>query len=71
VVGGTQRAGRHDRRAVAGEAGDAVDTGGVEGFGEGHCRQDRGAVTKVLPAIQLLYATESLPMSDIIGSSAA
>ena len=35
VVGRATRAGRDPRRAVAGEAGDAVDAGGVEGVGEG------------------------------------
>jgi hypothetical protein len=42
VVGGATRAGRHQRGAVAGQAGDAVHAGGVEGFGEGHRRQDGG-----------------------------
>jgi hypothetical protein len=42
VVGGATRAGRDPRRAGAGEAGDAVDTPGLKGFGEGHCRQDGG-----------------------------
>ncbi len=36
VVGGTERAGRHDGGAVAGEAGDAVNAGGLGGFWEGH-----------------------------------
>jgi hypothetical protein len=35
LVRGATRAGRHPRHAVAGEAGDAVDAGGVEGVGEG------------------------------------
>jgi hypothetical protein len=35
VVGGATRPRRDERRAVAGEAGDAVDAGGVEGVGEG------------------------------------
>jgi hypothetical protein len=36
------RAGRDQRRAVAGEARDAVDTRGLNGLGEGHRRQDGG-----------------------------
>ena len=39
---GTIEAGRDQRRAVAGEAGDAVDAGGLNGLGEGHGRQDDG-----------------------------
>src|SRR5882724_3811404 len=35
-------AGRDQRRAVAGEAGDAVDTSGLNRLGEGHRRQDGG-----------------------------
>jgi hypothetical protein len=35
MMGRATRAGRDPRRAVAGEAGDTVDTGGVEGFGQG------------------------------------
>jgi hypothetical protein len=31
----------HERRARASEAGDAMEVGGLEGFGEGHYRQDR------------------------------
>jgi hypothetical protein len=42
LVGRAKRAGRHPRRAVAGEAGDAVDACRLKGFGEGHRRQDRG-----------------------------
>jgi hypothetical protein len=42
VVGGAARAGRHQRRAVAGEAGDAVDPRGLHGLGEGHRRQNGG-----------------------------
>jgi hypothetical protein len=34
VVRGANRAGGDQRRAVAGEAGDAMDAGGVDGFGE-------------------------------------
>jgi hypothetical protein len=37
-----KRAGRDQRRAVAGEASDAVDTRGLEGFGEGHGRENGG-----------------------------
>ena len=39
---GATRARRHQRRAVAGEAGDAVDAQGPNGFGQGHRRQDGG-----------------------------
>ena len=42
MVGRAKRAGRDQRRAVAGEAGDAVDTRGLNGLGEGHRRQDGG-----------------------------
>jgi hypothetical protein len=35
VMAGATRVSRDQRRAVAGEAGDAVDAGGVEGVGEG------------------------------------
>ena len=42
VVGRATRAGRDQRRAVAGEARDAVDTRGLNGLGEGHRRQDGG-----------------------------
>jgi hypothetical protein len=42
VMGGATRAGRHQRGAVAGEAGDAVDACGLKGFGQGHRRQDGG-----------------------------
>jgi hypothetical protein len=42
VMGGEKRPRRDQRRAVAGEAGDAVDAGGFDGFGEGHCRRDGG-----------------------------
>ena len=34
--------GRDPRRAVAGEASDAMDARGLNGFGEGHGRQDGG-----------------------------
>jgi hypothetical protein len=34
VVRGANRVGGDQRRAVAGEAGDAMDAGGVDGFGE-------------------------------------
>src|SRR5512132_3461043 len=40
--GGAARAGRDPRRAVAGEARDAVDTRGLNRLGEGHRRQDGG-----------------------------
>jgi hypothetical protein len=41
-MGGAKWAGRDQRRAVADEAGDAVDTRGLNGLGEGHGRQDGG-----------------------------
>jgi hypothetical protein len=44
VVASAKRPRLDDRRAVAGEAGkagDAVNAGGFDGFGEGHRRQDR------------------------------
>ena len=37
---GATRAGRHQRGAVAREAGDAMDACGLDGFGQGHRRQD-------------------------------
>jgi hypothetical protein len=46
VVGGTERAGRDERGAV----GDAVDTGGVEGFAQGQRRQDGGQTAQQLRA---------------------
>jgi hypothetical protein len=42
MVGRATRAGRDQRRPVAGEAGDAVDTRGLNRLGEGHRRQDGG-----------------------------
>ena len=42
VVGGAKGSGPDPRCAVAGEAGDAVDPRGLNGFGEGHGRQDSG-----------------------------
>jgi hypothetical protein len=42
VVGHATRASRDPRRAVAGEARDAVDTRGLDRFSEGHRRQDGG-----------------------------
>jgi hypothetical protein len=40
VMGSATRAGGDQGRAVAGEAGDAVDTRGLNGLGEGHRRQN-------------------------------
>jgi hypothetical protein len=42
VMGGAKRPGRDQSRAVAREAGDAMDTRGLNGFGQGHGRQDDG-----------------------------
>ena len=42
VVGGATRAGRDERGAGTGAAGDAVDAGGVKGFAQGHGRQSGG-----------------------------
>jgi hypothetical protein len=42
VVGGATRACGDQGGAVAGEAGDAVNAGGVKGFGQGHRWQDGG-----------------------------
>jgi hypothetical protein len=39
VMGGTKRAGRHQRGAVAGEAGDTMDACGLNGFGQGRTWQ--------------------------------
>jgi hypothetical protein len=41
-VRGAKRPGRHQRRAVARQAGDAVDAGGLERFCQSHGRQDGG-----------------------------
>jgi hypothetical protein len=41
VMGGASRASRHQRGAGTGEAGEAMDGDGVEGFREGHRRHDR------------------------------
>jgi hypothetical protein len=46
VVGGATRPRRDDGGAIAGETGDAVDAGGVEGFGEGQMRQDGGEAAR-------------------------
>jgi hypothetical protein len=42
MVGGATRPGGDDGGAGAGEADDARDTGGVEGLGQGHRRQNGG-----------------------------
>jgi hypothetical protein len=42
MVGGATRARRHQRGAAAGEAGDTMDACGLNGFGQGHRRQDGG-----------------------------
>jgi hypothetical protein len=42
MLGSAKRARRDPRRAVAGEIGDAVDTRGLNGLGEGHRRHDGG-----------------------------
>jgi hypothetical protein len=42
VMRGAKRTGGDQGRAVAGEAGDAVDTGSLKGLGEGHRRQNGG-----------------------------
>ena len=42
MVRSATRASGDQGRAVAGEAGNAVDARGPEGFGEGHRRQDEG-----------------------------
>src|SRR5262245_16803348 len=47
VMGGTTRPRGDQRRIVAGEAGDAVDTRGLDGFGEGRGWEDGGE-----PALQ-------------------
>ncbi len=42
IVRRPKRSGDHDGRAVAGEAGDAVNPRGLNGLGKGHRRQDGG-----------------------------
>jgi hypothetical protein len=42
VMGGTKRAGRHQRGAVAREARDTMEARGLDGLGQGHRRQDGG-----------------------------
>jgi hypothetical protein len=39
---GAKRTSRHQRGAVAGEAGDSMDACGLNGFGQAHRRQDGG-----------------------------
>jgi hypothetical protein len=46
VMGGPKGVGRDDRSAGAGEAGDTMDAGGLEGFGQGHWWQDGGEMTR-------------------------
>jgi hypothetical protein len=41
-MGGAKRAGRHQCRAVAREASDTMDACRLNGFGQGHRRQDGG-----------------------------
>jgi hypothetical protein len=48
LVGGAKRARRDPRRAVAGEAGDAVDTNSVEDLGDGRIVRRRASLD--LPA---------------------
>jgi hypothetical protein len=45
MMGGATRASRHQRGAVAGEAGDTMEACGLERFGQGHRRQDGGQPT--------------------------
>jgi hypothetical protein len=42
MMGGAKRASRHQRGAVAGEAGDTMDACGLNGFGQSQRRQDGG-----------------------------
>jgi hypothetical protein len=42
VMGGVKRPGRDQHRAIAREAGNAMDARGVEALSAGHCRQDGG-----------------------------
>jgi hypothetical protein len=42
MLGSAKRARCDQRRVVAGEASDAVDVGGLNGFNESHGRQDDG-----------------------------
>jgi hypothetical protein len=44
MVGRTKRAGRDEDATVGGEAGDAVNACGSDGFGQGHGWQDGGEV---------------------------
>jgi hypothetical protein len=43
-MGGATRAGRDSRRTVADEAGDTMDTRGLERFRQGQGREDGGMV---------------------------
>jgi hypothetical protein len=45
MMGGATRACGDDGGAGAGEAGDAMDAGGLDGFGQRHGRQDGGETT--------------------------
>src|SRR5262245_26029444 len=42
LMRGAERSGRDQGGAIAGEAGDAVEAGGLNGLGEGHRREDGG-----------------------------
>jgi hypothetical protein len=44
--GGVAQSGSDKRGTVAGAPGDAVDAGGVDGFGQRHWRQDCGEPTR-------------------------
>jgi hypothetical protein len=46
VVRGATRAGGDDGGAIAGEAGDAVNARGFDGFGKSHIRQNGGQAVR-------------------------
>jgi hypothetical protein len=46
VMGGATRATRHQRGAVASEAGDTMDACGLNGFGQGHVQEEAGQAAR-------------------------
>ncbi len=73
-MGRATRPRRNHRRAIAGEAGDALEADGVEGFGEGHRRQDGKEATREprrpstrVPSIRRLWSER---LHDIVSACA-
>jgi hypothetical protein len=66
LVGRATREGGDPRCAVAGEASDAREAGGVHGFGQGHPGQDGGAATRQPRPARLRGAGRSTACLDHI-----